>query len=46
MTCQRCGNPMTLKQQIDFPQGPPKLVYECMLGHVRIADAPEPPPCC
>lgn len=46
MTCPRCGGDMALKKQIDFPQGPAKLVYECSHGHVAIADAPEAPPPC
>lgn len=46
MTCPRCGGDMTLKQQIDFPQGPAKLVFECGLGHVTIAEPPDPPPLC
>lgn len=44
MTCPRCGAPMTLMQQIEFPQGPAKLVFECAHGHVRIAESPDPPP--
>lgn len=44
MTCTRCGHPMTLTQQIDFPQGPSKLVFECEHGHVRIAETEDLPP--
>lgn len=44
MPCPRCGADLDLKQRIDFPHGPAKLVFECALGHVSIADAPEQPP--
>lgn len=43
MTCPRCEGDMALMQQIDFPHGPAKLVFECARGHVCIADAPEQP---
>lgn len=46
MTCPRCGSPMTLLRQIDFPQGPAKLVFECSLGHIQIAEPADPPPDC
>lgn len=46
MTCPRCGEAMSLKQQIDFPQGPAKLVFECLFGHIAITEAPEDPPSC
>lgn len=43
MTCPRCGDDLDLKQRIDFPHGPAKLVFECSHGHVTLADASEAP---
>jgi len=44
--CSKCGAPMVLKERLDYPLGPAKLIYECTANpnHVSVVDAEPPHP--
>ncbi|MNK58897.1 hypothetical protein D3C87_779960 [compost metagenome] len=44
--CSKCGAPMVLKERLEYPLGPAKLIYECTANpnHVSVVDAEPPHP--